>query len=101
MVDYGPGDDLHLTWGGSCMGERDYEVYEGFVGNWYSHSYILCTTNGQTEAIFTPAGGFTYYLVVPHNEYREGSYGTDSDASQRPPGVRACRAQAFVVCGPT
>lgn len=94
------GNDIRLSWNLPCTGERDFEVYEGFVGDFASHSFILCTTNGQTTVEFTPAGGFTYYIVVPHNGFREGSYGFDSDGIERLEGVRACLPKAAVVCGP-
>ena len=42
--------------------------------------------------------GDTYYLVVPHNGSREGSYGTDSSGRERPPAIEACLPQAVGGC---
>jgi hypothetical protein len=91
--------DLRLTWDASCSsGAVDYEVYEGSIGDFTSHAPRLCSTAGATTATLTPAAGNTYYLVVPANGVREGSYGRRSDGFERPPGALACAPQDPGVC---
>ena len=91
--------DLHLSWGASCSAaDTDYEVYEGALGNFTSHAPRLCTTSGSTTATLTPAGGSTYYLVVPAHGVLEGSYGRDSRGVERPAGQSACHPQVVRTC---
>jgi hypothetical protein len=93
------GSDLKLTWGPSCRPtDTDYEVYEGSLGAFTSHSAKLCTTGGATSATFTPAGGLRYYLVVPTDGSSEGSYGIASNGVERPRGATTCRPQYFTTC---
>lgn len=99
-VSKGAGGEITLDWSSSCTGQRDYEIYEGSVGAYYDHLQLLCTTGAQTSISFTPGAGDRYYLVVPHSDYREGSYGLDSDGAERPPGVRFCLPQSILFCGP-
>jgi hypothetical protein len=97
-----PGD-LVLTWAASCAdGATDYGIYEGTLGSWYSHASIDCTDDGAdlTEEI-TPAGVDTYYLLVAHNPFEEGSYGTATITGERPVGLGACATpQIVTVCPP-
>lgn len=93
------GPNLLLSWGGSCTAtDDDYEVYEGSLDSFYSHSLVLCSTGGAAGAIVAPLSGSTYYLVVPQNGAREGSYGRRSSGVQRPPGVTSCLPQEVAVC---
>jgi hypothetical protein len=97
--------DLDLLWGPSTSaGANDYAIYEGFlpiVGGAYSHSIFTCSTGGATNLTITPSLGDTYYLVVPLNDYDEGSYGLarllpGPTFPERPPASPACRPfQAF------
>jgi trimeric autotransporter adhesin len=90
-VTRGPTGTLTLTWGQSCSGtDNDYEIYEGTLGDFTSHVSRFCSTSGLTSKTFTPASGSAYYLVVPRNAVREGSYGTRSDGAERPPASSAC-----------
>ena len=85
--------DLILSWTASCSaGAEDMAIYEGQMGNWYSHRRIDCSDDGApgTETI-TPSPTDTYYLAVPHNANDEGSYGVDSLGVERPPAFLACR----------
>lgn len=96
-----PSGDLTLTWGASCSGaDEDYEVYEGTLGDFTSHSPRLCTTSGATSITLTPGGDNTYYLVVPRNGVLEGSYGKSSGGAERPPGRTVCHPQVMQACGP-
>jgi glucose/arabinose dehydrogenase len=85
---------LDLAWDPSCSAAAtDYAVYEGTVGDWYSHNPVLCTTGGTQAATIPPGAGDRYYLVVPESAEREGSLGTDWAGIERPrPGGR-CRTE--------
>lgn len=98
-VEQATGGQLRLTWGDSCLPtDNDFEIYEGTLGAFYSHTMKFCTTSGATTSTFLPGPGSTYYVVVPRNGPREGSYGINSNAVERPPGVPACLAQEIAVC---
>ncbi|MGH9867612.1 MAG: FG-GAP-like repeat-containing protein [Candidatus Polarisedimenticolia bacterium] len=92
-----PGGDLQLTWGSSCLpGDSDYEIYEGLLGDFSSHVPGTCTTGGLLTHQLTPSPGDRYYLVVPRNALREGSYGLRSDGTERPASASSCMPQAIV-----
>jgi len=98
-VDEVAGGQLELTWGDSCSAsDTDYEVYEGFMGAYYSHFSKFCTTGGATTVVFAPDMFNRYYLVVPTDGVQEGSYGRDSDGNERPLGGGACKSQGQVIC---
>ena len=89
------GGEIELTWGASCLaGDSDYEVYEGVLGNFTSHVPRACSTAGFQSHHLMPSDGNRYYLVVPRNAQREGSYGSRSDGSERLPSASACLPQA-------
>jgi hypothetical protein len=90
-----PGGDITLTWHASCAStDDDYAVYEGSLGgNFRSHQPRACSTGGMTTWTVTPGASNRYFLVVPRNALREGSYGRDSDGVERPPASLACRPQ--------
>jgi len=99
MIDHAPGAEIRLSWSSSCVAsDTDFEVYEGNLGVFYSHTMKLCTTGGATTAAFMPAPGDSYYLVVPRNGSREGSYGVDGGGTERPPGLPACLSQSLAAC---
>jgi hypothetical protein len=92
-----PGGDLHLAWGPSCVaGDSDYEIYEGTLGSFASHVPSACSTGGLRTHDLTPSPGDRYYLVVPRNAVREGSYGLSSDGLERPASASSCMPQAVV-----
>lgn len=99
-VEHAPGGEIRLNWGASCSpGDADYEIYEGSLdAPLYNHDRVTCTTNGATTATFLPAPGSTYYLVVPTNGTREGSYGRDSSGAERPQGAQACLGRVIAIC---
>ncbi len=88
---------LVLSWLPSCThGAADYGIYEGLLGNWYSHVAVDCSDDGadlREEVI--PMGGDRYYLVVPVNFNGAGSYGAGSDV-ERPTGTPACVPGQFL-----
>jgi glucose/arabinose dehydrogenase len=84
--------DIDLDWSPSCGATAaDYSVHEGILGDWYSHNAVLCTTAGATQATIGPGSGNRYYLIVPLDDLREGSYGTDSLGSEHPRSDIRCR----------
>jgi len=86
--------NLTLSWGATCVaGDTDYEVYEGTLGLFYSHTSKLCSTGGATNITFSEPSGSVYYLVVPRNAVCEGSYGRKSDNTELPQGASACLPQ--------
>jgi hypothetical protein len=94
-----PNGDLTLTWEVSCLaGDTDYEVYEGTMGDFASHTQRFCSTGGYTSQTFTPGGGQQYYIVVPRTSSHEGSYGVDSSGIERPQGMASCLPQAIAAC---
>ena len=99
IVDHAADGDLHLGWGASCLfSDQDYEIYEGSLGDYYSHYRLHCSTGSLTSKTITPASTDSYYLVVPRNTAHEGSYGNDGDGVPRPPAVDACVPQVIEVC---
>ncbi len=90
---------LRLSWGGSCLStDTDYEIYAGTIGTFSSYAPLTCSTAGATAMTITPAAGSQFYLVVPRNAAREGSYGIDSQGRERPAGAGACLQQAIGAC---
>jgi hypothetical protein len=94
-----PANGLFLGWAASCgVNDEDYEIYEGTIGDFTSHTPLHCSTAGAKSKIVTPGAGDTYYLVVPRSVNREGSYGKESDGDERPSSGRACLPQSIVSC---
>jgi hypothetical protein len=94
-----PGGQLHLSWAPSCAaGDDDYEIYRGTLGDPSSHVPLTCTTGGLTSVTLDPGPGSSYFLAVPRNETREGSYGRGSDDLPRFRPVAACLLQETVHC---
>ncbi len=93
------GEALDLTWGVSCLAsDVDYEVYEGQLGDFSTHTPRSCTTGGMTAFSLVPSPGDSYYLVVPANQVAEGSHGTSSGGAERPPGASPCLPQVLGSC---
>ena len=85
---------IELEWDASCSGDAtDYAIYEGTIGNWYDHASVVCSTGGATQATFSPGSGNRYFFIVPTTSDREGSYGTDSAGTPRPPAGSPCRTE--------
>jgi hypothetical protein len=93
------GDQITLSWGRSCTpSDTDYEIYEGSIPSFYSHTSILCSTGGATTQTLTPASGSRYNLVVTKSGLREGSYGERTGSIERPQGTSACLPQELGSC---
>jgi hypothetical protein len=91
--------EVTLSWGASCVGgDSDFAVYEGAVPDFASHAPKLCSTGGTTSATLPPGAGGRYFLVVPRNAVREGSYGQTSLGAERPPLTSACLPQELAAC---
>ncbi len=100
-AEHAAGGNVRLSWGGSCVaGDSDFEVYAGDMSDFTTYGPKFCSTAGATTLAFTPAAGNEFYLVVPRNATREGSYGSDSRGVQRPPASlpSACLPQAIAGC---
>jgi PKD repeat protein len=82
---------LQLAWGDSCVvTDTDFAVYEGSIGNFRSHTPVLCSTGGATTTTVAQPAGNTYYLVVPNDQVYEGRYGSSSSGSETPVGPTRC-----------
>jgi hypothetical protein len=98
-IDKAQATKISLSWAVSCLAtDTDYAIYEGTLGEYDTHESRYCSTGGDTSKTFTPLAADTYYLVVPLNSIREGSYGTDSEGAERPPGEAACLPQEIGTC---
>ena len=90
---------LTLEWGASCRAtDVDYEIYEGEIGRFASHVQQFCSTGGETTKTYRPSSGDIYFLVVPRDATREGSYGSTGAGAERPPSTEACLPAALVGC---
>jgi len=98
-VDPAAGGEVTLSWGGSCLvGDTDYEIYSGTLGQFTTHDPVTCSTAGATTSTFAPQADSRYFLVVPTNGAAEGSYGSDSSGTDRQPVAGACLAQLSAAC---
>ncbi len=99
LVGKGDGLELNLSWGPSCAaGDLDFAVYEGALGFFTSHASRLCSTGGAMSVPLMPAPGNSYYLIVPTNGFREGSYGRNGAGLERPKSVAECLPQSLGAC---
>jgi len=94
------GGMIQLDWTASCgANDDDYAIYAGTLGGLFDdHSSIQCSTGGLTSETVATAAGNVYYLVVPRNALREGSYGRDSQGAERQVGSGLCASQSVGVC---
>ena len=100
-----PNLDL-LWWPSTSAGANDYAIYEGNLQTLttaYNHVPNLCSTGGATSSTITPAAADRYFLVVPLNDYDEGSYGLNRllpgpTLNERPPSASPCRPFQALGC---
>ncbi len=99
VLERSPSEQLELTWGGSCSAQDDdFAVYTGPLGDFADPQPLSCGTGGFTRAIVAAPPESSYFLVVPLNAFREGSYGTDSEGRERAPSTAACLPQTTGAC---
>ena len=102
LVQVGNGE-LRVEWSGSCsIDATDYAIYEGDLatlraGSW-NHQPLTCSAGNDLQESFTPASGFTYYLVTPRTASAEGGLGVDSYGSPRPQSSGACAVRESGEC---
>ena len=95
---------LLLQWEDSCFAADQYGIYQGLIGDWYSHVAVQCgDSDGMdlSEMIFEPAAD-AYFLIVPYGT-TEAPPGTDSSLVPRPQGEagqRCVTVQAPAGCEP-
>jgi hypothetical protein len=99
LIEKGVGARILLSWGPSCLAsDLDYEVYQGVLGDWDTHTPLTCNTGGTTNIMLGPSLGNKYYLIVPAAPYFEGSYGRSSVDIERPQSTSACLPQLIGEC---
>ena len=96
------GGDITLSWSPSCAaGDDEYAIYEGTLGDFASHLPAECSLTGTTTHTMEPASESSYYLIVPSNGgVVEGSYGEDSDGTERPRSAAPCLFGQSITCQP-
>ena len=95
----GLGVTIDWTLDSSCLeSDADYALYEGTLGNFTSHVPVTCSSAPGSSWNFTPAAGNRYFLLVPVNATREGSYGLGAGGAERPASASACKPQAVAAC---
>ncbi len=97
------GNDVILNWqapGGICD-VINYGVYRGDLPIIsYNHTFLSCAVAGLSYTDSSASGSY-YYLVVPLNKNKEGSYGRSFDGvnwQEIQVGSPACLPQLLLVC---
>jgi len=99
IVKVGLGVTMSWTAASSCNpADVDYAIYEGTLGSFTSHVPVTCSTAPGHSWNFTPAAGNRYFLLVPVNSAREGSYGLGAGGAERPASASACKPQQIAAC---
>jgi hypothetical protein len=98
---------IPLNWDADCGGGSTYAVYRGDLQAGYGSIAPepgLCDVTGTSATIPLGTGNAEFFLVVPHMNGEEGSYGHGRDRTvtwPRPPAAAACHPQGAVdVCAP-
>ncbi len=98
VVSKASGGQVTLTWSSSCsILDVDYEIYQGTLGDFASHTPSYCSTGGATTDTFSPESGDVYFLVAPRTVESEGSQGRGSDMLERD-GLTYCVPRVLGVC---
>ena len=101
MVRKSGATDIRLDWSPACTPSMPaYGVYEGVLGDFDSHFARACFFGLVMNITFTPGTGSSYYLVVPNDDFDEGSYGRNSAGVERPTGVGQCMSQVALLACP-
>jgi len=90
-----PGVDILLSWAPSCaVTDTDYEIYRATIPNFTSHTPLQCSTGGNTFATITPPlGSSLFYLIVPTNKARDGSFGSRTSGERPVPPITCLIAE--------
>jgi hypothetical protein len=92
------GGQVALTWSSSCsILDVDYEIYEGMLGDFSSHTPSFCSTAGATTHTFSPKIGDIYFLIAPRTAESEGSQGRGTDTLERD-GLTYCVPRVLGAC---
>jgi hypothetical protein len=88
------GSDLVFSFEDIGAEAGSYNLYEGDVGSWYSHSGALCNqtpvqTGDALELVYAAGPGDHYFLVTA-SDCTEGTAGEDSSGTERPPLLLDC-----------
>ena len=67
------------------------------AGRW-DHGPLSCFARPDLVEYVTPGSGTRYYLVVPSAGTSEGTFGSSSNGSLRPPSDLACRPRDATSC---
>lgn len=93
------GSGLRLTWEDLGPTVPAYNIYEGTIGDWYSHAPLLCRVTGTADGAgnrfldITPTGvADRYYLVTASDACGEGSPGRAGSGLRRPMPNGTCGA---------
>ena len=93
----GPG--LRLTWEDQGPTVPAYNIYEGTIGDWYSHAPLLCRVTGTPDGVgnrfldVAPTGAAShYYLVTASDACGEGSPGRAGSGLRLPMPNGTCGA---------
>jgi hypothetical protein len=98
VLDKLAGVDVVLSWADVCGdASSDYSIYRGPIGQFDNPTPLLCSTGLSTTAIIQPIADSSYYLIVPNNAVREGSYG-EATSAPRNASLASCYAQAVTAC---
>ena len=103
-VDRGAPGELVLSWAADCGHATTYGVYRGDLRVGYDSIVAepgACNVMGTGATIPLGVGDAEFFLVVPHKDGEEGSYGTDSSGTPRAPAAGGCYPQGAVdLCAP-
>ncbi len=90
-------DALFLRWAGDCGGGDRYGVYRGdLAAGWNSAAPVPGRCGVSSRSLEVPVGDGTaeFFVVVPATEEGEGSFGRDSEGSDRPAPPVTCAPPA-------
>ena len=92
------GTDVTLNWTPGCLGDVDYVIYEGQLGDFSSHTSVTCSTGNVNTYTLTPGFDDAYYIAAARNVDWEGSSGKDGDGNERSQATVPCMPQDAGLC---
>jgi hypothetical protein len=88
-----------LHWNPSCnAGDTNYAIFYGPIPIFDVVNPVLCSTAGGTAKSIQPDAESSFYLVVPHNNFWQGSFGQDSAGDERTATGSVCFSQVVTPC---